>query len=78
MFAVLEATQVVGTLAAVYGVLVYPIGWTYALLIWAYALAWLPINSAVAIAVRRLFDMEWGFHKHHLTGVERHVSGAGA
>ncbi len=78
MFAVLEATQLVGTLCAVYGVLVYPIGWTYALLIWAYALAWLPINSAVAIAARRLFDMEWGFHKRHLTGVEGHVSRAGA
>ena len=78
MFAVLETTQVVGTLCAVYGLLVYPIGWTYALLIWVYALAWLPINSGVAIAVRRLFDMEWGFHKRHLTGLENHVSGAGA
>lgn len=78
MFAVLEATQVAGTLCTVYGVLVYPIGWKYALLVWAYALAWLPINSAVAIAVRRLFDMEWGFHKRHLTSVEGHVSGSRA
>jgi H+-transporting ATPase len=77
LFITLETTQVAGTLFAVYGLLVHPIGWFYALAIWAYALAWLPVESAVAIAVRRLFDMEWGFHKRHLTGVEGHVSGAG-
>jgi H+-transporting ATPase len=70
MFAVLETTQVVGTLFAVYGILVTPIGWTYALIIWAYALAWLPISSAVAIAVRKLFDMETGAHARHLAGIE--------
>ncbi len=70
MFVVLEATQAVGTLFAVYGILVTPIGWTYALIIWAYALAWLPISSAVAIMVRRLFDMESGYYARHLARVE--------
>jgi len=73
MFAVLEATQVVGTLFTVYGLLVTPIGWTYALAIWAYALAWLPIESLVAIVVRRLFDMETGFQKRTLTRLEAHL-----
>jgi H+-transporting ATPase len=70
LFAVLETTQVLGTLFTVYGVLVTPIGWTYALAIWAYALAWLPIESAVAIAVRKLFDMEAGGQARHLEKIE--------
>ncbi len=48
-----ETTQVVGTLAAVYGWFVAPIGWDYALVVWGYALAWFLINSAVKIAVVR-------------------------
>ncbi len=70
MFVVLEATQVMGTLFAVYGILVTPIGWTYALIIWAYALAWLPLSSAVAICVRRLFDLESAPFVRHLHQVE--------
>ncbi len=73
LFVVLETTQVLGTLFTVYGLLVTPIGWTYALAIWAYALAWLPIESAVAIAVRKLFDMETGYHRRHLASIERRL-----
>ncbi|HUY68766.1 MAG TPA: plasma-membrane proton-efflux P-type ATPase [Alphaproteobacteria bacterium] len=51
-----ETTQVIGTLAAVYGVFVHPISWAYALLVWAYALLWLPLESAIAIGVRRLLN----------------------
>jgi H+-transporting ATPase len=76
MFVVLEATQVVGTLFAVYGIFVTPIGWKYALYIWAYALAWLPISSAIALAVRKLFDEERGFHARHLARVEGHLNKA--
>jgi H+-transporting ATPase len=49
-----EATQVVGTLAAVYGWFVTPVGWTYALAIWGYAIAWLLFNDAVKVLVYRL------------------------
>ena len=56
LFWTCEATQAAGTLIAVYGLFVTPIGWTYALGVWAYALAWLPVESALAIAVRRVFD----------------------
>ena len=73
MFVVLEATQVMGTLFAVYGILVTPIGWTYALIVWAYALAWLPISSAVAICVRRLFDLESAPFVRHLHQVESDI-----
>lgn len=49
LFGALEATQVVGTLIAVYGFLIYPIGWGYALLIWGYALVWLLILNGVKV-----------------------------
>ena len=56
LFFTCEATQIIGTLIAVYGLFVTPIGWNYALAVWAYALVWLPIESAIAIAVRRQMD----------------------
>jgi len=50
-FAALEVTQVGGTLLAVYGVLMTPIGWGYALAIWAYALvAFVFINAIKVLA----------------------------
>ncbi|ARE38623.1 Lead, cadmium, zinc and mercury transporting ATPase [Rhodovulum sp. P5] len=54
LFATTEATQVIGTLIAVYGLFVTPIGWSVALLVWAYCLAWLPVEGALAMFVRRL------------------------
>ena len=43
-------TRVLGTLIAVYGVFITPIGWEYALWMWAYALVWFVFNDAVKIA----------------------------
>jgi H+-transporting ATPase len=48
-----ETTQVIGTLAAVYGWFVEPIGWGYALAIWGYALAWLVINNIAKVLTYR-------------------------
>ncbi|MDH4051673.1 MAG: hypothetical protein OEU93_08845 [Rubrivivax sp.] len=45
-----------GTPVAEYGVFMHPIGWTRALGVRADALAWLPIESAVAQGVRRCVD----------------------
>jgi H+-transporting ATPase len=45
LFITTEATQVVGTLAAVYGWFVEPIGWSLALIVWGYALVWFLINN---------------------------------
>ena len=47
-------TEIVGTLIAVYGFLVTPIGWEYALWMWAYALAWFMFNDGVKKAAYRL------------------------
>jgi len=50
-----EATQIVGTLAAVYGWYVTPIGWQYALAVWGYALFWFSINNVVKVYVYHMF-----------------------
>ncbi len=44
------STRVLGTLIAVYGVFITPIGWEYAMWMWAYALAWFVFNDAVKVA----------------------------
>jgi H+-transporting ATPase len=71
LFFTSEATQVVGTIMAVYGVLVPPIGWPLALAVWAYALAWLPVSSAIALAVRRLVASGTARHARHLSRIEQ-------
>jgi H+-transporting ATPase len=51
-------TQVIATLIAVYGIVMTPIGWGWALLVWAYALAWFFFNDAVKLAAYRIFDRQ--------------------
>ncbi|MBK1623244.1 plasma-membrane proton-efflux P-type ATPase [Afifella marina] len=75
LFLTTEATQILGTLVAVYGIFVTPIGWTYALGVWAYALAWLPIESAIAIALRRALDMKAAHQASHLARTEGRLAG---
>jgi H+-transporting ATPase len=66
LFLTTEATQVIGTLIAVYGVFVAPIGWSYALAVWGYALLWLPVNDLIAHMVRSVMD-------HRGQGQNRHL-----
>jgi H+-transporting ATPase len=49
-------TEIIGTLIAVYGFLITPIGWKYALLMWAYAIVWFLVNDVVKILTHRLLD----------------------
>ena len=53
-------TKALATLAAVYGVLMAPISWHWALLIWAYALVWFVINDRIKLAAYRIFDKHAG------------------
>ena len=46
-------TQTIATLVAVYGILVTPIGWEKAALVWVYALAWFFVNDRIKLAVYR-------------------------
>ena len=63
-------TQLVATLIAVYGVFMTPIGWSWALAVWGYALIWFLINDRVKIAARRIFDQKAPgllYRQHHQT-----------
>jgi len=56
------STRILGTLIAVYGIFITPIGWEYALWMWAYALTWFVINDAVkVVAYKILRDREHFF-----------------
>ena len=46
-------TEIIGTLIAVYGVVITPIGWKYALLMWAYALIWFVIENVAKKLIYR-------------------------
>jgi H+-transporting ATPase len=49
-------TQIVATLIAVYGLFMTPLGWGWALFVWAYALAWSLVNDRVKLLAYRIFD----------------------
>jgi H+-transporting ATPase len=51
-------TEILGTLIAVYGLFITPIGWTYAFWAWAYALAWSFIDDAVKMWAYRMLGGE--------------------
>ncbi|HEB95602.1 MAG TPA: HAD family hydrolase [Sedimenticola thiotaurini] len=53
LFTATFSTRVAGTLIAVYGFLITPIGWTYALYMWAYALVWFVFNDAIKMLTYR-------------------------
>ena len=53
LLAALETTQVVGTLAAIFGWLVTPIPWWMALGTWAYTLVWMLLLSAIRVFALR-------------------------
>lgn len=49
-------TQLIATLISVYGFLMTPIGWLWALGVWGYALAWFLANDRVKLLAYRIFD----------------------
>ena len=49
-------TQVFATLLAVYGILMAPLGWPLALMVWGYALVWMVFTDFVKVAAYRVFD----------------------
>jgi H+-transporting ATPase len=57
LFAATFGTEILGTLIAVYGVFVTPIGWKYAVWMWAYALVWFLVNDAVKVSAYRLLRL---------------------
>jgi H+-transporting ATPase len=49
-------TQLIATLLAVYGIFMTPIGWQWALFVWAFALASFLISDQVKLLAYRVFD----------------------
>jgi H+-transporting ATPase len=49
-------TQIVATMFAVYGFLMTPLGWGWALFVWGYALAWFLVNDRVKLLAYRILD----------------------
>jgi H+-transporting ATPase len=56
LFIPLELTQIVGTIFAVYGVLMPPIGWANAGIVWGYAIVWIVLLDAVKVLTYKLLD----------------------
>ncbi|HYX10089.1 MAG TPA: plasma-membrane proton-efflux P-type ATPase, partial [Bacteroidales bacterium] len=55
LFVSLESTQVIGTLFAVYGWLIHPIGWGKAGIAWGYALVWMLLLNALKVLAVKIF-----------------------
>ncbi|MEQ6903608.1 plasma-membrane proton-efflux P-type ATPase [Nocardioides sp. YIM 152588] len=49
-------TQAVATVIAATGILMAPVGWGYAALVWVYALAWFLVNDRLKVAAYRLLQ----------------------
>ncbi len=78
LIAAAETTQLVGTLAAVYGWFMPPIGWTYAGIVWGYALAWFVVEDAAKVATQRLLRRGSARHERHLARVGKRLHGVPA
>jgi H+-transporting ATPase len=59
-------TQAIATLIAVYGLLMTPLGWTYAGIVWGYCLGVFLLQDLVKLAARRAFGEGYGgyFGRH--------------
>ncbi len=49
-------TKLLATFAAVYGFLMAPVSWQWALLIWVYAILWFLVNDRIKLAAYRIFS----------------------
>ena len=56
LLAAVIGTQTIATLIAVYGILMTPIGWGWALAVWGYALAWFLVNDPIKLVAYRVLD----------------------
>ncbi len=56
LFFTTEATQVIGTLIAVYGVFMSPIGWKLAGFVWGYALVFFLVNDFIKVRLYRILE----------------------
>ena len=48
------ATRIIGTLIAIYGIFMTPVGWKYAIIVWIYALIWWVFNDYIKVFTFKL------------------------
>jgi H+-transporting ATPase len=56
LLGVVLCAQVVAILVAVYGLFMEPLGWSWALFVWGYALVWFLVSDRVKLLAYRVFD----------------------
>jgi H+-transporting ATPase len=56
LFLATELTQIGGTILAVYGILMQPLGWAYAGLVWGYAIMFFLINDFVKVKTVKILN----------------------
>ncbi len=56
LWAAVLGAQIVATLTAVDGLFMTPLGWSWALFVWGYALAWFLFNDRLKLLAYRIFD----------------------
>jgi H+-transporting ATPase len=54
LLAAVIGTQLIATIFAVFGILMTPIGWGWALAVWGYAFAWFLVNDRIKLATYRV------------------------
>ena len=62
LLAAVVGTQLVATFIAVYGMLMTPLGWGWAAVIWAYALVWFVVEDRVKLATHRWLERRPALH----------------
>jgi H+-transporting ATPase len=67
-------SKALATVAAVYGVLMTPVSWHWALLIWAYALAWFLLSDRIKLVAYDIFDPQKGGWMSHFWKRNKHYS----
>jgi len=55
LFGAVSGVQLIATFITVYGLFMQPIGWLWAIAVWAYALVWFLLNDLIKLAAYRLF-----------------------
>ncbi len=56
-------TQLLATIIAVYGLLMTPLGWGWALFVWGYAITWFLVNDRIKLLAYRILDQ----HSHAIS-----------
>lgn len=70
LFVAVEATQVLGTLAAVYGWFITAIGWPLALMVWGFSLLSFTVNATAKVGLVKLMSYRAGHQSRHLDRLE--------